>query len=84
MTSTAVSRKSIVGEPLVEGGLSSQTGQVQKDNVKVVIRVRPLNERELSHGNQKQCLIIDQDGEKVVLDRGLDQKTFTFDYVADI
>jgi len=47
MTSTAVSRKSIVGEPLVEGGLSSQTGQVQKDNVKVVIRVRPLNEREL-------------------------------------
>ena len=56
----------------------------QKDNVKVVIRVRPVNEREKGGGpaeKVKQCLVVERN-EKVILDRGMDQKTFTFDYVA--
>ena len=56
----------------------------QKDNVKVVIRVRPINERERAGGpleKVKQCLVVEQN-EKIILDRGMDQKTFTFDYVA--
>ena len=56
----------------------------QKDNVKVVIRVRPLNEREKGGGPEekvKLCLTV-EDHKKITLDRGMDQKTFTFDYVA--
>ena len=56
----------------------------QKDNVKVVIRVRPINEREKGGGSLekvKQCLVVERN-EKLILDRGMDQKTFTFDYVA--
>ena len=56
----------------------------QKDNVKVVIRVRPINERERAGGSLakvKQCLTVEKN-EKMILDRGMDQKTFTFDYVA--
>jgi len=76
---TALSTKTVYAE---------QPGQ--KDNVKVVIRVRPTNERErckcnasdfLVAGNQKHCLVVEDDS-KIVLDRGLDQKMFTFDYVA--
>jgi len=29
----------------------------------------------------KQCLVVERN-EKIILDRGMDQKTFTFDYVA--
>lgn len=56
----------------------------QKDNVKVVIRVRPINEREKAGGSLekvKLCLTVEKN-EKIILDRGMDQKTFTFDYVA--
>ena len=56
----------------------------QKDNVKVVIRVRPINERERAGApidKVKQCLTVERN-EKIILDRGVDQKTFTFDYVA--
>ena len=56
----------------------------QKDNVKVVIRVRPINEREKAGGpadKVKLCLAVERN-EKVILDRGMDQKTFTFDHVA--
>ena len=56
----------------------------QKDNVKVVIRVRPINEREKAGGpadKVKLCLTVERN-EKVILDRGMDQKTFTFDHVA--
>jgi len=56
----------------------------QKDNVKVVIRVRPINEREKAGGSLervKLCLSVERN-EKIILDRGMDQKTFTFDYVA--
>lgn len=56
----------------------------QKDNVKVVIRVRPVNERERAGGSiekVKLCLTVERN-EKIILDRGMDQKTFTFDYIA--
>ena len=56
----------------------------QKDNVKVVIRVRPINERERGGGPEskvKLCLQVERN-EKITLDRGMDQKNFTFDYVA--
>lgn len=56
----------------------------QKDNVKVVIRVRPVNERERGNGPSdkvKLCLHVERN-EEITLDRGTDQKTFTFDYVA--
>ena len=56
----------------------------QKDNVKVVIRVRPVVEREKSGGNEskvKLCLAV-ENHQKVTLTRGIEEKNFTFDYVA--
>jgi len=50
----------------------------------VVIRVRPINEREKAGGTEekvKLCLSVEEN-KKITLDRGMDQKTFTFDYVA--
>jgi len=56
-----------------------------------VIRVRPVNDREKckyarltfeESGNQKSCLVV-ENAQKITLDRGVDQKMFTFDYVAD-
>ena len=50
----------------------------------MVIRVRPINERERGGGSLekvKLCLTVERN-EKMILDRGMDQKTFTFDYVA--
>ena len=52
--------------------------------MKVVIRVRPINERERAGGSLekvKLCLAV-EDNKKITLDRGMDQKQFTFDYVA--
>ena len=66
-------------------------GTGQSTNVKVVIRVRPVNEREKSKtsfltlvaasGQSKSCIQVEDDA-KVTLDRGADTKNFTFDYVA--
>jgi len=33
-------------------------------------------------GGQKSCIAVESEG-KIVLDRGVEQKLFTFDYVAD-
>ena len=33
-------------------------------------------------GGQKTCVVVESE-EKIVLDRGVEQKIFTFDYVAD-
>ena len=52
--------------------------------MKVVIRVRPINDREKAGGTEekvKLCLAVEEN-KKITLDRGMDQKTFTFDYVA--
>lgn len=50
-----------------------------------MIRVRPINDRERAGGptdKVKLCLAVERN-EKLTLDRGMDQKTFTFDYVAE-
>ena len=65
--------------------MASLSTTAQKDNVKVVIRIRPINEREKNGGTAdkvKLCLGVERN-EKVILDRPNDQKTFTFDYVAE-
>lgn len=50
------------------------------DNVKVVVRVRPLNEREKTSGAGKnKCVKVENS--TVILDRGLDYKKFNFDFV---
>jgi hypothetical protein len=62
----------------------SGIGPNDKDTVKVVIRVRPINEREKAGGpgnKVKLCLSV-EGNQKILLDRGQEQKTFTFDYVA--
>ena len=65
--------------------LSLYNSQVNKqDNVKVVIRVRPINEREKAGGPASKvdlCLSVERN-EEIILDRGMHNKTFTFDYVA--
>ena len=56
----------------------------QQDNVKVVIRVRPVNEREKAGGPASKvdlCMQVERN-EEIILDRGMHNKTFTFDFVA--
>ena len=56
----------------------------EKDTVKVVIRIRPINDRERQGGPKdkvKLCLQV-EGNQKIILDRGQEQKTFNFDYVA--
>lgn len=53
-----------------------------KDNIQVLVRVRPLSSKEILEG-ARSCLIIDdQNPQKIVLDCKSDNKTFYFDYVA--
>lgn len=52
--------------------------------MKVVIRIRPINDRERQGGPKdkvKLCLQV-EGNQKIILDRGQEQKTFNFDYVA--
>lgn len=53
----------------------------QKDNVKVAIRVRPLNERERQE-SAKISVTIPEPNKSVAIDIKSEQKCFTFDYVA--
>ena len=56
----------------------------EKDTIKVIIRIRPINEREKAGGKLdkvKLCLAV-ENNQKIILDRGQELKTFTFDYVA--
>lgn len=53
----------------------------QKDNVKVCIRVRPLNQREKNGAGKNLCVTVDNG--TVVLDRGYDTKKFHFDFVGE-
>jgi chromosome segregation ATPase len=52
------------------------------DNVKVVIRIRPLNSRELQDGSRR-CLSAQVDRSAVALEAKPKAKTFTYDFVAD-
>ncbi|KRX05245.1 P-loop containing nucleoside triphosphate hydrolase [Pseudocohnilembus persalinus] len=53
------------------------------ENIQVMVRVRPLNQRERDEG--AQSCVIQQDGntKQLVLQTHSDQKTFNFDYVTD-
>lgn len=50
-----------------------------KDNVKVVIRVRPLNDREKNGGGNKKCVSVENET-SIAIETF---KPFNFDYVAD-
>ena len=52
-----------------------------KDNVKVCVRIRPLNEKELKGNSKKEC--VTSDGGLIKVNRGMDIKKFNFDYVGD-
>jgi len=68
----------------LRSSLAAMSMTAQKDNVKVVIRVRPVNEREQAGGSKdkvKLCLVVERN-EKITLDKGAETKTFTFDFVA--
>jgi hypothetical protein len=48
-----------------------------------VVRVRPLNERENKAGFNGKTKCIKTEPQLILLDRGMDTKKFTFDFVGD-
>ena len=65
-------------------------GDIRKDqnifyensnNIKVVIRVRPFNDREKADPSNKSCVTIENNATVIELDRGVDTKKFNFDFV---
>ena len=53
----------------------------EKDNIQVIIRVRPLCDKELQLG-ARSCLQTDENEQKLIIDSKPDPKAFIFDYVA--
>lgn len=53
----------------------------QKDNVKVAIRIRPLNTREKQEG-ARVCISVPEAYKTIAIDTKPEQKRFTYDYVA--
>lgn len=51
------------------------------ENVKVCIRIRPLNQREITEGNTSCVKVIDNG--TIILDSKPEPKIFSFDYVAN-
>ena len=52
-----------------------------KDNIQVMVRVRPLNSREINEG-AVSCIILDDDNPyQIILDCKPDSKTFVFDFI---
>lgn len=52
-----------------------------KDNVKVAIRIRPLNEKESQEGS-KSCISVQDSQKTLIIDLKAEKKYFTFDYIA--
>lgn len=52
-----------------------------KDNVKVVLRVRPLNDDEIQHGSNK-CVVVNDDT-SLTIDCKPEPKTFNYDYIVN-
>lgn len=68
--------------------MSSQKLFDEKDNdnsnnIKVVIRVRPFNQREKDDEGNRSCIDIQNAGTQLILDLGQDGKVFNFDLIAD-
>jgi hypothetical protein len=53
-----------------------------KDNVKVMIRIRPLNDREKNNGGSKKCVTVDNET-TVTIEAKPDIKSFNYDFVGD-
>lgn len=54
------------------------------DSIKVMVRVRPVNEREAEE-NSKLCVSLDSnDPHNVILDCGSESKQFSFDWVGGL
>ena len=51
------------------------------NQIKVVIRVRPFNQREIEDPDNKECTSIEKNGTMLVLEKGVDSKKFNFDFV---
>ena len=51
----------------------------QRDNVKVCIRIRPLNERELTGAGKQKC--IEVSGNHLSVQKGMEHKQYVFDFV---
>ena len=54
-----------------------------KNNVKVILRARPINEREIREDLGKTCITIHKDQNMVVMNNQHDSNFFTFDFIAD-
>lgn len=59
--------------------------QDNSNNIKVVIRIRPFNQREIEDDSNRSCLEILNAATQIKLDNGLQDSTkiFNFDFVAD-
>lgn len=53
------------------------------NNIKVVIRVRPFNQREADDMTNRSCVEISNAGTQIKLDLGQEGKVFNFDFVGD-
>ena len=53
-----------------------------RDNVKVVLRVRPLSELENSEGGRVKCIVTNCENNTVTL-TAKEPKSFNYDYIAD-
>jgi hypothetical protein len=51
------------------------------NQIKVVIRVRPFNQREIDDPDNKECVTIEKNGAVIVLEKGPETKKFNFDFV---
>lgn len=54
-----------------------------KDNVKVVIRIRPISSRESAEGEIRKCVTAQVHKNSVAVDMKPEAKVFTYDFVAD-
>lgn len=53
------------------------------DNIKVMIRVRPFNQREISEGSRTTVYISEEVPHSIVLDSNSKPKVFSFDWTGD-
>lgn len=67
--------------PLNSSCLSVENNK-DKDNIQVLVRIRPLSSKEVSEGSHSCLIADDQDPQKITLDCKTDVKSFFFDYVA--
>jgi hypothetical protein len=67
--------------PEPEGGRPKDIFDDDSNTIKVVIRVRPFNQREIDDPDNKECVSIEKNGTMLVLEKGSESKKFNFDFV---